>query len=184
MRYILGLDISTSVVGYTIIDETGKLHEMSYVKLNGFDKDDLFGKAEAVQKILYEYKDVVTDVAIEEPLVMFQPGMSRAQILSKLSMFNGMISISSKFIYNCTPMLYNVNHARKTAFPNLKFPKGCDRKETVMLRVAEEHPEVDWPVMTRGKSIGSPRKECFDMADSYIIAKCRLEKLRNESQTN
>ncbi len=182
MRYILGLDISTSVVGYTIIDETGKLHEMSYIKLSSMDKDDLYAKATAVGDVLEKYRDIVTDISIEEPLVMFRAGASRAQILSKLSMFNGMVGILSKTIYNTTPVLYNVNNARKTAFPLLKFPRGEDRKELVMLRIAEHWPDVDWPVMAKGKNIGKPRKECFDMADSAIISLAHLKRLRDSGE--
>ena len=178
MRYILGLDISTSVVGYTVIDENKKLHNLSYIKLS--NEKDLFVKADIVKDVLYEYEGLITDVAIEEPLVMYKEGFSRAQILSKLSTFNGMISIMSKFIYNTTPMYYNVNTARKLSFPNVKFPKGCDRKELMRQAVAEMYPEVDWPLMAKGKNIGQPRKECFDMSDSCVIALAHLEKIKGD----
>jgi len=177
MRYILGLDISTSVVGYTVLDLEGTIHDMGYIKLNGKD-DDLFDKAEIVHDILLQYKDLITDVAIEEPLVSFRPGFSMAQILAKLSTFNGMVSIMTKFVYNTRPVLYNVNHARKTAFPDLKFPKGSDRKELVRDAVAAIYPQIDWPTMTRGKNIGAHRKECYDMSDSAVIALCHLEKTK------
>lgn len=172
---ILGLDISTSVVGYAIIDMEGNLHELSYIKLS--TEKELFDKADIVKDVLYQYEGVITHVAIEEPLVMYKEGFSRAQILSKLSTFNGMISIMSKFIYNTTPVYYNVNTARKLSFPTVKFPKGCDRKETMRQAIAAKYPDVDWPVMSKGKNIGKPRKECFDMSDAAVIALAHLEKL-------
>ena len=172
MRYILGLDISTSVVGYTVIDENKKLHELSYIKLT--KEKDLFVKADIVKDVLLEYEGLITDVAIEEPLVMFKEGFSRAQILSKLSTFNGMISIMSKFIYNTTPVHYNVNTARKLSFPMVKFPVGSNRKEIIRQAVAEMYPDIDWPLMAKGKNIGSPRKECYDMSDSATVALCHL----------
>ena len=176
MRYILALDISTSIVGYAIIDEEGKLHTLSYIKLT--DEKDLFKKAEIVKSTLYKYKDLITDVAIEEPLVMFKAGASRAQILSRLSTFNGMVAIMSNFIYNCVPMYYNVSHARKTAFPNVKFPPKSDRKEIMRYNVAKLYPEIEWPLMERGKNIGKPRKECFDMSDAVVQGLCYLEKMK------
>lgn len=176
MELILGLDISTSVVGYCIIDKEGHLHDLSYIQLSKIN--DLFDKAEAVAEILNEYNSLIKHIAIEEPLVMFQEGFSRAQILSKLSMFNGMTSMMTKFIYNQTPIYYNVNTARKLALPDLKFPKGANRKELVRLEIAKKYPDIDWPAISRGKNIGNPRKECFDMADAAVIALAHLEKIK------
>ena len=176
MRYILGLDISTSVVGYTIIDEDGNLHVLSYIKIS--NEKDLFEKADVVKNELLNYTDLITDVAIEEPLVMYKDGFSRAQILSTLSTFNGMISILCKFIYNCTPIYYNVNNARKTAFPLVKFPKGKNRKEIIQSAVSNRYPDVDWPLMAKGKNIGAFKKECFDMADSAVIALAHLRNIK------
>ncbi len=179
---ILGLDISTSVVGYCIIDKKGNLHNLSYISLSKLET--LFDKAEAVAEILKDYEGLVSHIAIEEPLVMFQEGFSRAQILSKLSMFNGMVSMMTKFIYNQTPVYYNVNTARKLSFPDLRFPKGSDRKELVRTEIAKKYTDIDWPAISRGKNEGKPRKECYDMADSAIIALAHLEKLNEQSTTD
>jgi len=76
-------------------------------------------------------------------------------------------------------VLYNVNTARKLAFPFLKFPKGSDRKELVRQSVAVLWPEVEWPVMTKGKNVGGFRKECYDMSDAAVVALARMRELNH-----
>lgn len=174
MAYVLGLDISTSTVGAAIIDsDTDELKSLFYVSLK--KETGLLNKAKALQVELAKHIDMVEVVAIEEPLVMFKEGFSRAQILSLLSQFNGMGQFLSFLLYNVDPLMYNVNTARKLAFPDLKFPKGCKRKELVQARVALAYPEVDFPL----KKTGRLKEECFDMADAVVIARACSKELRD-----
>jgi len=178
MNYVLGLDISTTTVGYCIMDSNFNLHELSYIKLDKID--GLINKAIALQTVLQSYTDIVTDVSIEEPLVRFKEGYSSAQVLSMLSQFNGMCNILTHFVYNVTPVLYNVSNARKLAFPNMKFPTGCHRKEVVRTRVAQEYTNIDWPFKHKAKNPdGTPKlkDECWDMADALVISRCHVVSL-------
>lgn len=171
---ILGLDISTSVIGTAVLDENDlKLHELSYISLK--KEKGLFNKALAFKDELEKYDGIIDHVAIEEPLVMFKEGFSMAQILAMLSQFNGMCQMLTYFLYNQEPVLYNVNTARKLAIPEMKFPKGSDRKSVVLENVARLYPDVDWPL---GPRSGKLKKECFDMADSAIIALAHAKTLR------
>lgn len=170
---ILGLDISTSTIGMCGLSEEKDLVFLSYIALK--KQTSLFEKADAFLGEIKTHGGLISQVAIEEPLVMYKEGFSRAQILSKLSMFNGMCSIICKNLYNTTPFHYNVNTARKLAFPDMKFPKGSNRKEVVQKRVALEYPEVDWPL----KRTGRLKDECYDMADSVIIARAHIEAIKN-----
>lgn len=166
MNCVLGLDISTSVVGMAIVDkDTKKLMSLSYVNLK--KEKGLFNKAIAMKTELEKYKGIVNEVAIEEPLVMFKEGFSRAQVLSLLSRFNGMIAILSYFIYNVEPIMYNVQTARKLAFSNIKYPKGKKRKEIVFEYVCEAYPDIKWEYKPRAKTL---KDECYDMADAAVIA--------------
>lgn len=152
---------------------------MSYVKLSNVK--GLFEKAVLFKDVLSEYKGLITHIAIEDPLVMFQPGLSRAQILSLLSRFNGMCSTVAYFVYNKVPVYYNVNHARKLALPNMKFTKGCDRKQIVLEHISKLYPDVEWP--RKPKALNSDgtfklKDECFDIADAAVIALAHLEAMR------
>ena len=170
---ILGLDISTSVIGMCGINDKKELKFMSYVSLK--KQKDLFEKVDAFKEELIKWEPRVVEVAIEEPLVMFKEGFSMAQIIAKLSRFNGMCSMLAYFIYKSTPVYYNVNTARSLAFPDMRFPRGSKRKEIVRERVAEFYPEVDWPL----KRTGPFKDECFDMADAAIIALAHVEATKN-----
>lgn len=175
----LGLDISTSTIGYCIVDSDKNLISMSYIKLSSVK--DLFEKIVMFREVLLQYKDVIKYIAIEDPLVMFQPGFSRAQILSLLSRFNGMCSAVAYFVYNKVPVYYNVNHARKLALPNMKFTKGCDRKQVVLEHISKLYPDVDWPRKPKATNSDGTFKlkdECYDMADAAVIAICSVESRR------
>ena len=62
--------------------------------------------------------------------------------------------------------MYNVGTIRKTAFPSLKFPRGCKRKELVQQECANLYPDVDWPLKRTGKL----KDENYDMADAFVVA--------------
>jgi len=178
---ILALDVSTSVIGICLLDQNataGQRRLQSLEFLNLKREKNLFSKAIDFRDHILKYKSLgVKTVAIEEPLVMYKPGNSRAQILSKLSMFNGMISVICYMVFGIEPIYYNVNHARKLAFPELKFKKGEERKMVVWARVAEVFPEVQW---LYGPRSGNLVKTNFDMADSAVVALAHEAAIREQ----
>jgi Holliday junction resolvasome RuvABC endonuclease subunit len=178
--YIIGLDVSSSTVGAAIIDpeNNNEIKALFYVSLK--KEKGLINKIKVLKRELDKYSDMVGQVAIEEPLVMFKEGFSRAQILSMLSQFNGMAQFLTFLLYNVTPMMYNVNSARKLAFPTLKFPKGSKRKELVQQAVAEAYPDVEWPL----KRTGRLKDECFDMSDAMVIALAHSATMRKVMDEN
>jgi len=174
MGFILGLDISTSTVGAAIIDsETDEIKSLFYVSLK--KEKGLLNKIKLLKNELQKQNVTVDHVAIEEPLVMFKEGFSRAQILSLLSQFNGMSQFLTFLLYNTEPVMYNVNNARKRSFPELKFPRGSKRKELVQEAVAFAYPEVDFPL----KRTGRLKDECYDMCDAVVIARAHSQAMRN-----
>ena len=176
---ILGLDVSTSVIGISVIQKDGALEALEFVNLK--KEKDLFMKALIFANLIDKYKTMgVTDIVIEEPLVMFQQGMSRAQIISKLSMFNGMIQYACYSVFGILPTLIHVSTARKLAWPGLKFPKGSDRKHLIWEQVDKMHPDIEWKFSQRGKREGLPAMECYDMADAFTVARARKVQLENE----
>lgn len=173
---ILALDVSTSVIGICILDAATGRELQSLEFLNLKREKNLFAKALDFKDHISKYKALnIKHIAIEEPLVMYKPGASRAQILSKLSMFNGMISVICFMVFGVEPVYHNVNHARKLAFPDLKFKKGEDRKMVVWAKVAETFPTVQW---LYGPKSGNLVKTNFDMADSAVVALAHAAHLR------
>lgn len=90
---ILGLDISTTMVGVAIIDPDSR----TLVYCEGWDIskcDTLFDKAELVGANLYTLRSEfdVENVFVETALKKFLPGKSRADTIIKLAKFNGIAS--------------------------------------------------------------------------------------------
>jgi len=91
---ILGLDISTSITGLTVIDDEGKVLHNEALDLTNKKLDNMFKKAAAVKNRLTQIKHLfnIKKVFIEQSLNAFRPGLSSAQVILTLGKFNGVVS--------------------------------------------------------------------------------------------
>ena len=81
---ILGLDISTSITGATVLDENGEvLYCQAWDMRNKNKFPDLYTKAKFIKKKLWEIDDDfgIHDVFIEQSLMAFRPGFSSAKTI-------------------------------------------------------------------------------------------------------
>lgn len=162
---ILGIDISSSITGYTILDEDGKIVLSECVRLEKCK--DFFEKANKVkqtfQKLKTQHK--IEKIFIEEPLLSFKAGFSSASTISTLSRFNGVLSWICYEMFNMEPEYFSAATARKAC--GIKVPKGEKAKEFVFKTVLDTVPEfiVEWTAK------GNPTPGTYDRCDSYIIAK-------------
>lgn len=120
---ILGLDISTTMVGVALIDQDSR----SLLKSEAWDIskcDSLYEKAELIGSCLYELRSDydINHVFIETALKKFMPGRSRADTIIKLAKFNGIVSWICFECYDMRPTFINVNTAR--TLYGLSFPRG------------------------------------------------------------
>ena len=171
---ILGLDISTSITGVTIIDDDGNVilnEAWDTRKYKNFFKKAcvIHGKLEDIS---YKYK--LTHIYIEQSLQSFRSGFSSAKTLSTLSRFNGVVSWMCYSFFNIEPEYIAATSARKKC--GIKIPKGTKAKQEVIKFVLDNVPDVDIMYTKHG----NPRPECFDKADSWVIANagylCQEEK--------
>jgi len=176
---ILGLDISTTMVGVAVLDNSGKL-----VRSEAWDIsrcDTLFNKAEFVGAELYalksEYK--IDHIFIETALKKFLPGKSRADTILKLAKFNGIVSWICFESYDLEPTYINVNTAR-TCY-GLSFPrgtKGPQRKKMVIEAVIEREKIAFSYEMARGGR--NYKKGTDDKADAVVIARAGEFLIKNQ----
>ena len=137
---IIGLDISTSIIGIAIIDpDTRDLVITEALDISKIDC--FFGKAEVVGARLWEIKNEyeIEHVFIETALKRFVPGRSRADTLIKLAKMNGVISFLSFDAFGKIPEYINPNTAR--SLYGLSFPRGVKgpaRKKMVIESVIEK----------------------------------------------
>ena len=177
---ILGLDISTSVVGVAIVDpDTKDLIVSEHIDLTKFDS--VFSKAELVGSELWQIGNNhdIKNLFVETALMRFIPGRSRADTIVKLAKFNGIVSWMCYDTFGLQPTYLNVNTAR--SLYGLSFPrgtKGPKRKKMVIEAVIEKEKTAFKYEMARGGK--NYKKGTDDRADAIVIARAGEFLLRNK----
>jgi Holliday junction resolvasome RuvABC endonuclease subunit len=177
---ILGLDISTSVVGVAIVDpETKDLIVSEHIDLTKIDS--VFSKAELVGSELWQIGNNhdIKNLFVETALMRFIPGRSRADTIVKLAKFNGIVSWMCYDTFGLQPTYLNVNTAR--SLYGLSFPrgtKGPKRKKMVIEAVIEKEKTAFKYEMARGGK--NYKKGTDDRADAIVIARAGEFLLRNK----
>ena len=174
---ILGLDISTSITGYTILDSQGDVVE--YGAWDTRKYKDFFDKAEAVRKNVTEihrkYGGEIKHIYVEQSLQSFRSGFSSAKTLSSLSRFTGIVSWLVYSLFQIKPEYLAATSARKLC--GIKIPRGEKAKQVVLKFLLDNQPGF----VIEYTRYGNPKPESYDMADSIIIAKagaiCEAKKL-------
>ena len=175
----LGLDISTTMVGVAIIDDSGKL-----VKSDAWDiskTETLFSKAEFIGAEIYGLRSeyAISHIFIETALKKFLPGRSRADTIIKLAKFNGIVSWLCFDTFDQTPTFINVNTAR--TLYGLSFPrgtKGPQRKKMVIESVIDKEKNAFSYEMARGGK--NYKRGTDDKADAIVIARAGEFLLKNK----
>jgi len=167
---ILGLDVSTSITGATVLDNEGKI-----VYNEAWDTrkyKDFFKKAEYVEKRIDELRSNgfgIERVYIEQSLQSFRSGFSSAKTLSTLARFNGVVSWLVYRILQTEPEYIAATSARKLC--GITVPRGTKAKEVVIKHVVDNIPEI---VIEKTKH-DNIKPHCYDKADSWVVAKAAYE---------
>jgi len=164
---ILGLDISTSITGATILNEDGEIIFCeAWDMRNKKHFPSLFGKGQFIKDKILEIEDRfhITAVYIEQSLQSFRSGFSSAKTLSVLSRFNGIVSWLCYSIFKLEPEYIAATSARKKC--GITIPKGCKAKQVVIQYVVDNVSNVPIEYTKHG----NPKPRCYDMADSWVIA--------------
>ena len=176
---ILGLDVSTSIIGICVYDEDEVLIELEKIDLR--KEKNFFEKAKLVEIFLLDVRikhPQITKVFIEDIMQGFSRGLSSAKTITQLARFNGIVSFLSCKIFDVEPQYINVNTARKTLGIKIDKASKLDKKEQVLLWVDNDLSGYEWPKKTlkSGPRKGETELEqfCYDMADSYVIAKAAV----------
>jgi Holliday junction resolvasome RuvABC endonuclease subunit len=166
---ILGLDLSTSISGATILDSNGKMiYNESWDLRNKKTFPDLFSKIDGVKnKIdqLFNTYGKPDKIYIEKTLQAFRPGFSSAKILSMLVQFNGIVSYICYDQYKKMPEYIAAFTSRKAC--GIKVPRGENAKEVVLKYVLDNEPSF----VIEYTKFGNPKAGTYDKSDSYVIAK-------------
>ena len=166
MNVILGLDVSTSKVGLSIIDPDHKLVDSQAIKLN--NKISLESRCSELEDVLLYYKNSIeyeiVNVYVEQPFMMFSGGKTTAMTMSKLQRFNGMVCYMIKKLFGYEAELIAANKARGTV--GLKIKRGENTKQKVIEWVKQKYPKEFVFELTRH---GNPKPGTDDKADAVIV---------------
>jgi hypothetical protein len=174
---ILGLDVSTSIVGATVLDNDGELVYCEAWDLRNKNHfPTLYEKGKQIQKMIHWLYQVerfdITEVFIEQSLLSFRPGFSSAKTLLTLSKFNGIVSYICQEEYLKPPQYISAPTARKSC--GIKVEKGKKAKEIVLNFVLDKEDKFNIEYTRHG----NPKPGSYDRADAYIIAKAGWKSLK------
>ena len=159
---ILGLDVSTSIVGATILDgdkivlcEAWNLKKLT----------SIFEKAEFIKNKIGSLSPGIKHVFVEQPFTFFRSGGSSAKTMAKLQSFNGIVSWMCYDLLKLTPEYLTASQARKSC--GIHIPRGINAKKAVIdfLLTSDHNFDIKY---TR---YGNPAPGENDRADSFVVAK-------------
>jgi hypothetical protein len=180
---IIGWDVSTSVVGVTVLKDDGSFVCSDHIDLTRVEPDLLL-KAEKVQEwakhFLVQHVDHLGTNhfhVVEDKLGNFSAGGTMMQTLMKLAAFNNTVSYivwkESESLAETFPGSVSIRHIHPSTVKSIMrkegliIPKGSDKKKLTLEFVIKNVP--GFPVEKNKNENFKPF--CFDRADSYITAR-------------
>ena len=165
---ILGLDISTSITGVTVIDTSGRCVYNEFWDTRNKNKfPSIYEKAlfihNSLRSLAMQYP--ISDVFIEQSLHSFRSGFSSAQTLSTLSKINGIVSWHCYKIFKTKPEMIAATSARKQV--GIKVSRGENAKQKSFDFVVANEPTF----IVEYTRHGNPKPGVMDKSDSWVIAK-------------
>ena len=173
---ILGLDISTSITGITLLSSGGNIVYNGYCDTR--KEKSFFLKGEKLRNELRriikmcdgDTMECIDRVYVEESLQMFHSGRSSAKVLAALTAINKLVCW---FVYDelaIEPEPLMATSARKLC--GIKIPKGEKAKPVVLKFVVDTEPGF----VVEYTKHGNPKAYFYDMADSIVIARAGFNK--------
>jgi Holliday junction resolvasome RuvABC endonuclease subunit len=178
---ILGLDISTSIVGATIVAGDGDVISTSAWDMRNKNHfPDIFSKYNHVQGELLDLHSTynIEHIYVEQSLQMFRSGFSSAKTLSTLSSFNGVVSYLCYREMSIKPEYIAAPSARKAC--GITISRGTKAKEQVVKFLLDNEPKF---IVEYTKS-GNIKPAYYDIADSIVIAKAGYQLVQQRKNIN
>lgn len=159
---ILGLDVSTSITGYTLLDPNGNRIQSGYVdtrKVSGF-----YAKLDSQLDILTAINNI-TQIYVETPAKAFGKGKSSASTIAILQGFNAALCYALYQAWGIQPIHIAPTTAR--AMCGIKVARGERAKDVVLKHLLTHEPGFEVSYTKRGKV----HPWWYDIADSIVIAR-------------
>ena len=169
---VMGLDISTSIIGCSFVRGDTTLVEMTHVDFKG--KMNFWQKADhAISELRALMTKHRPDVLyIEEPVLGYSMGKSSAGTIMTLAKFNYILSYAMRNEMGKDPIHITVGEARKVNGLKMQQRKKCGKshKEQTFDAVTSPTGPLAGYVFPRTKN-GTFKGFVADEVDSYVIAR-------------
>tara|TARA_R110000851_G_scaffold239889_1_gene392591 strand:- start:54 stop:557 length:504 start_codon:yes stop_codon:yes gene_type:complete len=161
----LGLDASTTCVGYAFTDDK-KILDMGFIDIK--KENTPKEKVEKVLGFLNEspYIDKTVDINVEDNLSGFAGGRTSQQVIVKLAKFNAILCFMLEQIFEIEPNSINPMTARKNVFGKARV-KGIKAKDLVKMKIEEMYNTKKWCKHT---TRGNWDKRNIDMYDGLVMS--------------
>ena len=162
---ILGLDISTTTVGYAFT-ENKEILDMGFIDLKKYKllKDKAFFVLTQLGK--NSYIDKIEKINIEDNLSGFMGGRTSQQVIIKLAKFNAILGFIIEEEFNVPVENINPLTARKQVFGKARV-KGIKAKDYVKMKIEEMYDTNKWCIET---SRGNFDSRNIDMYDGLVMS--------------
>jgi hypothetical protein len=171
---VLGLDVSTSITGWSLLALESEDFSLGYLPLAS--SKDPYSKAGKVRELLQNltHDHNICAVFVEQDLRRFTRGLSSAQTIATLARFNGVTCQIAFEETGIKPVLINVNEARKSV--GIKYDRKDKTKTTKekVFEIVQQKINYDWStkILKSGPRKGLEVLEpgCYDAVDAWVIA--------------
>lgn len=180
MSIILGLDCSSTTIGYAALNWNEKNNKIKVVDY-GFYKPIKEGNIlDRLRKTQNDFKDLINTIkpdyiAIED-IILFMKGHSTANTITTLTAFNRALGLVAYEYLGRSPDLYSVMKIRHTIKLNKELPK----KEEIP-QVLEKRLNFKYEYLY--KKNGTIKAETYDQSDALAVALCHALTLSNSKIT-
>ena len=161
----LGLDISTSTVGYAFT-QNKKILDMGFIDIKKLDtyKQKAFFILEELDK--NKYMKNTNKIYVEDNLSGFMGGRTSQQTIIKLAKFNAILGYVLEDEFDIEVKNINPMTARKQVFGKARV-KGIKAKDFVKMKIEEMYDTSKWCKTT---TRGNWDKRNIDMYDGLVMS--------------
>ena len=181
MKKILGLDISSSTIGWATLKIKNKNFEL---KNYGHIKPSKSKKHSQIERLSLTYdaiknliaKEKPDDIVIEQYANKFSSGRSTARTIIVLSTYNETITLCcyrefGKEVFKYAPVTIRSCMSKHFNYP---IKSKDDAFDFVCKNISN--------FKTKPNRVGNIKKECYDEADAICVALCHYIKLLKEEK--
>ena len=162
--YCLGLDISSTVVGYCMSTSKKKITEAGYIDIH--KESTIKDKAHKVVNSIENLIDTPSTIVVEDSLSGFGGGRTSQQTIVKLAKCNAVISYVVEALFQVEIDHVNVSTLRKAVFGKSRM-KGVDSKQFVREQLENMLDLSKFIVYNSRKNYD---KKNYDMLDATVAS--------------